>query len=47
MPKKTKKDRELERVTGYPVVTLCTSGRSHVYRIRMRKTGSVWEKVDA
>lgn len=47
MTKKTKKDRTLERMTGHPVVTLCTSGRSHVYRIRSTKTGRVWEKVDA
>ena len=47
MTKKTKRDRELEKMTGYPVTTLCTSGRSHVYRIRIRKTGGVWEKVDA
>lgn len=47
MTKKTKRDRELEKMTGYPVTTLCTSGRSHVYRIRTTKKGKVWEKVDA
>lgn len=47
MTKKTKKDRGLERMTGHPVVILCTPGRAHVYRIRMRKNGGVWEKIDA